>query len=60
MGRSLSNCTELTTAVVTSKLPGKNGSSRNRENLQYKKTADLVLLSLLMRTNGKCKDSHAP
>ena len=30
------------------------------ENLLYKKTADSVLLSLLMRTNGKCNISHAP
>ena len=30
----------------------KNGSYRNRENLQYKKTADSVLLSLFTRTNG--------
>ena len=38
----------------------KNGSLRNRENLQYKKTADSVLLSLFMRTNRKCNNSHAP
>ena len=38
----------------------KNGSVRNRENLQCKKTADLVLLCLFMRTNGKCNNSHAP
>ena len=37
----------------------KNGSFRNKENLQYKKTADSVLLSLVMRTNGKCNNSHA-
>ena len=37
-----------------------NGSFRNRENLRYKKTADLVLLSLFMTTNGKCKNYHAP
>ena len=30
-----------------------NGSFKNRENLQYKKTADLVLLSVFMSTNGK-------
>ena len=30
------------------------------ENLQYKKTADLVLLSLFMETNGKWNNSHAP
>ena len=28
------------------------GSFRNRENLQYNKTADSILLSLLIRTNG--------
>ena len=28
-------------------------------NLQYKKTADSVLLSLFTRTIGKCNDSHA-
>ena len=38
----------------------KNGSFRNRENLKYKKTADSVLLSLFMKTNGKCYNSHAP
>ena len=37
-----------------------NGSFSNRENLQYKKTADSALLSLFMRTNGKCNNSHAP
>ena len=45
-------------AVSTSS--GINGSFRNKENLQYKKTADSVLLSLFMRTNGKCNNSHAP
>ena len=30
---------------------------RNRENLQHKKTADSVLLSLFVRTNGKCNFS---
>ena len=29
------------------------GSFRNRENLQYKKTAASILLRLFMRTNGK-------
>ena len=38
----------------------KNGSFRNRENLQNKKTADSVLLSLFIETNGKCNNSHAP
>ena len=38
----------------------KNGSFRNRENLQYRKTAYSVLLSLFMRTNGKNNNSHAP
>ena len=38
----------------------KNGSFRNTENLRYMKTADSVLLSLFMRTNGKCNNSHAP
>ena len=37
-----------------------NGSFRNRENILYTKTADSVLLSLFMRTNGKCNNSHAP
>ena len=37
-----------------------NGSFRNKENLQYKKTTDSVLLSLFMRTNGKCNNSHVP
>ena len=38
----------------------KNRSFRNRENLKYKKTTDSVLLSLFMRTNEKCNNSHAP
>ena len=29
------------------------------ENLQYQKIADTVLLSLFMRTNGKCNNFHA-
>ena len=29
-------------------LSGKNGSFRNRENLQYKKTADLLLTCFLL------------
>ena len=37
----------------------KNGSFVYRENLQYKKTADSVLLSLFMRTNVKCNNHHA-
>ena len=35
-----------------------NGSFRNRENLIYKKTAESVLLSLFMGTNGKCNNSY--
>ena len=42
------------------KIIWKNGSFRNRENLQLKKTADSVLLNLFMRTNGKCNISYAP
>ena len=38
----------------------KNGSFRNRDNLQYKKTADSLILSLFMRTNGKFNNAHAP
>ena len=38
----------------------KNRSFWNRENLQYKKTADSLILSLFMRTNGMCNNSHAP
>ena len=37
-----------------------NRSFRNRENLQYKKTAGWGLLSLFIKTNGKCNNSHAP
>ena len=33
---------------------------RNKVNLQYKNTAGSVLLSLFMRTNGKCNNTHAP
>ena len=36
----------------------KNGSFKNRENLKYKKTAVLALLSLFIRTNGKCSNFH--
>ena len=42
------------------KIIWKNGSFGNRENLQYKKTADSVLLRLFMRTNGKCNNSDTP
>ena len=35
-----------------------NGSFRNRENLQCKKTAESDLLSLFMRTNEKCNKSN--
>ena len=45
---------------MSHKLIWKNGSFRNRENLLYKKTADSVLLSLFMRINAKCNNSHAP
>ena len=38
----------------------KNESFINSVNLQYKKTGDSVLLSLFMRTNGKCNIFHAP
>ena len=38
-----------------------NGSFGNRENLQYKKTADSVLLSLFMRTmQWKVQQSPPP
>ena len=37
-----------------------NRSFRNRENLQYKKTADSVSLSLFMGTNGSYNNNHAP
>ena len=36
----------------------RNESFKNRENLQEKKAADSVLLSLFMKINGKCNDSH--
>ena len=38
----------------------KYGSFRNREKLQYKKTAESVWLNLFKRTNGKINNSHAP
>ena len=44
--------------VNSHKIIVKNGSLRNSENLQYKETADSVLLNLFMRTNGKCNNSH--
>ena len=53
----------LRACVLVCRLPKnnlKNGSFRNRENLLYKKAADSVLLSLFMRTNGKCNNCHAP
>ena len=37
-----------------------NGSIRNRENLQYYKLADSVSMRLLMRSDGKCSNVHAP
>ena len=37
-----------------------NRSFRNRESLQNKKTADSVLLSLFIRSNGTCSNSHVP
>ena len=42
------------------KIWGKRILQKYREKLHYKKTADSVLLSLFMRTNGKCNNSHAP
>ena len=50
----------LSIDVISIYIIWKNESLRNRENLQYKKSADSVLLRLLMRTNGKCNNSHAP
>ena len=44
----------------TVKIIWKSGSFRNRVNLQYKQTADSVLMSLFMRTNGKCNYTHTP
>ena len=35
-------------------------SFRKRENLQYMKMADSVLLNLFLRTNGMCNNSHVP
>ena len=35
-----------------------NGSIRKRENVHYKKTADLVLACLFIRTNGKGDNFH--
>ena len=32
----------------------------NRENLQYRITVDLILMSLFMNTNGERKYSQAP
>ena len=52
-GEVLPTPCSTTTAATTSKQSGKNGSPRNRENLQYKKTPVSVLLSLFMRTNKK-------
>ena len=41
-------------------LERKNGFFRNRENLLRKNTAGSVILHLLMGTNEKCNNSHAP
>ena len=51
---------ETTKAAATPKKSGKIGSFKKRNNLQYKKKADSVLLSLFMRTNGKCNNSQVP
>ena len=40
------------------KLIWKNGSFKNRENLQYKERAASVLLSPFMRNIGKCNISN--
>ena len=50
---------EKTTAAATLNNM-ENGSFRYRENLQFKKTAILVLVSQFMRSNGRCNNSHAP
>ena len=56
-------CTKAISCMCTNKIICINGSLRNIESpvsLQYKKTTDSVLLSLFMRTNGKCNNTHAP
>ena len=39
---------------------GKTEPSKIEKTYTIKKTADSVLLSLFMRPNGKCNNSHAP
>ena len=58
-GTEYENISTLYRCTQTQKI-WKNGSFRIRENLQYKKAADLVLFSLFMRTNGKSTKSYAP
>ena len=38
----------------------KNRSFKREKTYTKRKTANLVLLSLFMRTHGKCNHSHAP
>ena len=57
--RLFADDTAVYLTINSHKIIWKNGSFRNRENLQYKKNpADPVLLNLFMRTNGKCNNSH--
>ena len=51
-GRSFTNSTWHNDSRYDLLIIWENGSSRNRENLQYK-TVDSVLLSLFIKTNGK-------
>ena len=46
--------------MVSKLIIWKNGCFSNTENLHYKKAVDAVLLSLFIRTNGKCTNSYAP
>ena len=57
--KSLINSVRQNDICCDLKMPLKTGPSEI-ENPQNKKTADSVLLSLFMRTNGKCNNFHAP
>ena len=54
-GEVLPTLHNTTTAVVTSKISGEMDPSEIERTYKIRKTADSVLLSLFMRTNGKCK-----
>ena len=61
MGRSFPNSSQKQRQLLRPLNNLENGSFRHRENLQYKKTAELLgSIESVHENNGKCNDSHAP